>query len=123
MVKVHDKVTFPFVLNMNDYLNGYDGIKNKVSEKEIEKQKNRGPFEYQKGERGVAFEIKLQESMSVQNDSVSKGDSGDAANPLKISSTTQATDDVLMTDESAKSSPVRTNSAGSVGGDKLNGRP
>lgn len=35
MVKVHDKVTFPFVLNMNDYLNGYDAIKNKVSEKEI----------------------------------------------------------------------------------------
>lgn len=33
MVKVHDRVTFPFVLNVNDYLNGYEGIKNKVSEK------------------------------------------------------------------------------------------
>jgi ubiquitin carboxyl-terminal hydrolase 47 len=27
MVKIHDKVTFPFILNGNDYLNGYDGIK------------------------------------------------------------------------------------------------
>jgi len=31
MVKVHDKVTFPFVLNGNDYLNGYEGIKTKYS--------------------------------------------------------------------------------------------
>jgi hypothetical protein len=29
MIKVHDKVTFPFVLNGNDYLKGYEGIKNK----------------------------------------------------------------------------------------------
>jgi len=29
MVKVHDKVTFPFILNGNNYLNGYEGIQNK----------------------------------------------------------------------------------------------
>ena len=34
MVKIHDRVTFPFVLNMNDYLNGYEGIKNKISDRE-----------------------------------------------------------------------------------------
>ena len=33
MVKVHERVTFPFVLNMNEFLNGYEGIKNKVSDK------------------------------------------------------------------------------------------
>jgi len=33
MVKVNDRVTFPFVLNMNEFLNGYEGIKNKVSDK------------------------------------------------------------------------------------------
>ena len=32
MVKVHDKVTFPFIINGNNYLNGYDGIKNKSAE-------------------------------------------------------------------------------------------
>ena len=29
MVKIHDKVTFPFIINGNNYLNGYEGIKNK----------------------------------------------------------------------------------------------
>jgi len=29
MIKVHDRVSFPFVLNGNDYLNGFEGIKNK----------------------------------------------------------------------------------------------
>lgn len=31
--KISDGFKFPFVLNMNDYINGYDGIKNKVEEK------------------------------------------------------------------------------------------
>jgi hypothetical protein len=31
-MKLSDKVSFPFVLNMNDYMNGYDNIKNKQSE-------------------------------------------------------------------------------------------
>lgn len=30
--KLTDAVTFPFVLNMNDYMNGYHNIKNKQSE-------------------------------------------------------------------------------------------
>lgn len=30
--KLSDKVEFPFVLNMNDYMNGYDGIKNRQNE-------------------------------------------------------------------------------------------
>lgn len=38
MVKVHDKVTFPFVLNGNNYLHGYEGIKDKLSEKVIREQ-------------------------------------------------------------------------------------
>ena len=31
-VKLDDLFSFPFILNMNDYINGYEGIKNKVSE-------------------------------------------------------------------------------------------
>lgn len=31
-IKLDDFISFPFVLNMNDYINGYDGIKNKLSE-------------------------------------------------------------------------------------------
>jgi hypothetical protein len=31
LVKVHDRVTFPFILNGNDYLNGYEGIPNKAA--------------------------------------------------------------------------------------------
>ena len=26
MIKVHDRVSFPFVLNANNYLNGFEGI-------------------------------------------------------------------------------------------------
>lgn len=33
MVKVYDRVSFPFILNGNNYLQGYDGIKNKHSDK------------------------------------------------------------------------------------------
>jgi hypothetical protein len=32
MIKVHDRVSFPFVLNANNYLNGFEGIKNKQTE-------------------------------------------------------------------------------------------
>ena len=35
-IKINNKVTFPFILNMNNYANGYDGIKAKS--KEIEEQ-------------------------------------------------------------------------------------
>ena len=28
-MKINDKVEFDWVLNMNEYMNGYDGIKNK----------------------------------------------------------------------------------------------
>jgi len=31
-IKLDDFFSFPFILNMNDYINGYEGIKNKVSE-------------------------------------------------------------------------------------------
>ena len=31
-IKLDDTFKFPFILNMNDYINGYEGIKNKVSE-------------------------------------------------------------------------------------------
>lgn len=29
-VKVSDRVTFPMTLNLNDYMQGYEGIKNKL---------------------------------------------------------------------------------------------
>jgi ubiquitin carboxyl-terminal hydrolase 47 len=34
-VKIYDRVSFPFVLNMNDYIKGYEGIQNKLYEKEV----------------------------------------------------------------------------------------
>lgn len=30
--KINDEVKFPWVLNMNDYMNGYEGIENKLDE-------------------------------------------------------------------------------------------
>jgi hypothetical protein len=38
MIKVHDKVTFPFIFNGNDYLNGFEGIKNKKTDIKTEKK-------------------------------------------------------------------------------------
>ena len=31
-IKLDDFVSFPFVLNMNEYINGYEGIRNKLNE-------------------------------------------------------------------------------------------
>jgi ubiquitin carboxyl-terminal hydrolase 47 len=38
-VKIYDSVSFPFYLNLNDYMKGYDGITNKLYEKEVERMK------------------------------------------------------------------------------------
>ena len=35
-VKVTDRVSFPTVLNLNNYLSGYEGIKEKLYDKEVE---------------------------------------------------------------------------------------
>lgn len=35
-IKLNDFVDFPFVLNLNDYINGYDGIKNKQPEENVD---------------------------------------------------------------------------------------
>jgi ubiquitin carboxyl-terminal hydrolase 47 len=34
-VKLNDKVEFPFILNMNTYMNGYDNIPNKLDENSL----------------------------------------------------------------------------------------
>ena len=36
--KINDKLAFPFVLNMNDYLHGYEGIQNMVYDTEVQNQ-------------------------------------------------------------------------------------
>ena len=34
-VKITDRVSFPLTLNMNDYMKGYEGIDNKLYDKEV----------------------------------------------------------------------------------------
>lgn len=70
MVKIHEKVTFPQVLNMNDYMNGYDNIKNKVtlnkqSHQPVQLTENRSA----PTKSSVAFEIKLDQNSGVLDDS------------------------------------------------------
>ena len=36
-IKIYDRVSFPLYLNLNDYLKGYEGITNKLYEKEVER--------------------------------------------------------------------------------------
>ena len=36
-VKVTERVSFPLILNLNDYMKGYEGITNKLYEQEIER--------------------------------------------------------------------------------------
>jgi hypothetical protein len=36
-VKITDRVSFPLALNMNDYMKGYEGIKNKLYDNEVER--------------------------------------------------------------------------------------
>lgn len=34
-VKVTERLSFPLVLNLNDYMKGYEGIENKLYEQEV----------------------------------------------------------------------------------------
>ncbi len=36
-IKIYDSVSFPFYLNLNDYMKGYEGIQNKLYAKEVER--------------------------------------------------------------------------------------
>jgi ubiquitin carboxyl-terminal hydrolase 47 len=36
-VKIMDRVSFPFTLNMNDYMKGYEGIQNKLYDNEVQR--------------------------------------------------------------------------------------
>jgi hypothetical protein len=65
MVKVHDKVTFPFVFNGNNYLNGYDGIKNKSAESSPVPEPPTVPRDIR---QPVAFEVSLARSHSEHQD-------------------------------------------------------
>ena len=38
-VKVLERVSFPLVLNLNDYMKGYEGIQNKLYDQEVERIK------------------------------------------------------------------------------------
>ena len=38
-VKINERVSFPLVLNLNDYMKGYEGIQNKVYDQEVERIK------------------------------------------------------------------------------------
>lgn len=37
-IKIQDRLSFPFVLNMNNYIHGYGGIKHKCAEEEEKRQ-------------------------------------------------------------------------------------
>ena len=36
-VKITDRVSFPFTLNMNNYMKGYEGIQNKLYDNEVQR--------------------------------------------------------------------------------------
>ena len=38
-VKVLERVSFPLVLNLNDYMKGYEGIQNKLYDQEVKRIK------------------------------------------------------------------------------------
>ncbi len=38
-IKIQERVSFPLYLNMNDYMKGYEGITNKLYEKEVDRMK------------------------------------------------------------------------------------
>ena len=59
MVKVHDKVTFPFILNGNNYLHGFEGIKNPVSNTVLSNNNKGERQSFEPRPPGVAFSVDL----------------------------------------------------------------
>lgn len=92
MVKVHDKVTFPFILNGNNYLNGYDGILNKSSNCSPEPMAVTPQRDLR---QPVAFEVSLERGHSEQDVQMTDNSSpaknkGDNETNLNASETTMA---------------------------------
>lgn len=60
-VKIQDRVSFPSVINFNDYLNGYDGIKNKKYEAEVERMQK---YKSDAIKKNIEQEITKQEKLA-----------------------------------------------------------
>ena len=76
-VKIHDKVTFPYVLNGNDYMHGFEAIPNKQSDK---KQEVKEALINPEVGKGVAFDIEMQKG----EDTVMKEEQGPDTSPNKV---------------------------------------
>lgn len=91
-VKVGDRVSFPLTLNLNDYMSGYEGIKNKLYDQRVAwAQKN----DAQTTQRNVAAEQKKQEYLERRHQKPEE--TGEEAKPFK--------DDYQITDK-VESKPV-----------------
>ena len=73
--KIYDKVSFPLYLNMNDYLKGYEGITNKLYQKEVARMTQYAKSqveknikqEQEKQQKRNAQESPEKESVSLEN--------------------------------------------------------
>ena len=59
-VKLNDRVSFAQTINLNDYLHGYDNIKNKKYQQEVEKMQKYNADQIQKN---INLELKKQEKL------------------------------------------------------------
>lgn len=50
-MKITDAVSFPLIMNMNDYMKGYEGIENKLYEKEVERMQHYKAKEIEKNQQ------------------------------------------------------------------------
>lgn len=79
-VKILDRVSFGQVINLNDYLNGYENIKNKKYEEEVERMNKFDASQVEKNKNAEAVKTeKLQALASKKQDAEMQDESAAAS--------------------------------------------
>jgi ubiquitin C-terminal hydrolase len=63
-VKINEHVSFPRILNMNDYTGGYENIKNKLYDQEVERQ---GQYRQKEVEERRLKELNKRQKLDERN--------------------------------------------------------
>ncbi|CDW83714.1 ubiquitin carboxyl-terminal hydrolase family protein [Stylonychia lemnae] len=100
-IKIYDSVSFPFYLNMNDYMKGYEGIENKVYQKEVERMQQFAKAQIEKNqEQELQKRQKLDKPQNQQNEQSSNHDSVENSERDQMAQEDKTAENVEMKDQS-----------------------
>ena len=100
-VKVTDRVSFPRILNMNAYMQGYEGIEEKLYEKEVERVTQ---YDKQQVEKNLEREMQKQRALEAKREQQKPA----ATEVSSLVEVAQEYDQQMMAAEDTRSQPTKT---------------